>query len=1640
MANKDVKFIISAKNEASAVIATVADALKDLTQAQTGAGQSAKKTDGLLGDLGAEFQSLSRDIAGLNALAKVAGILDKATAAAARLETASEESSANLAAVGTSAEAAKGKTAALTTEAEALAAALVVQKDALKAAKKEQTEANSALEKALGLQDRMAARVAKHKQPVGAFPGMSAAASAQVFIAAEVDAGQIEAARARAAYAALAPEVEKAKNAVADATEKVKAASSAEIALNRELDKATAANNNRKAALAAANGELEKIKGLADGAASALGGVTVSEEQLRVAADRSAEALKRTNDMMAAIQRYSTGGAAYGGFTEPKTAAAMVRTREEMARSVETQKLLQGQIKTLAAEISKVGVPTKEQAEAFKTLTGAARAAKTEAAALEGSLGKLGNTAKGSFAALNKVDGDGLTGLRARHGVSNLKTPSTAPEAKDLGFLAQVLENVRKGWREVYGESRQAMSGLQRVRGEVLSLATAYLGLYNGITQIGNVLTAYQKLEAAQNRLGAVFNQDGAKVRSELSWLERQAARLGIEFGALADQYGKFAVAAQAANFSAANTRKIFLAVAEAGRVNKLSQDNLNGVFLALEQMISKGKVSSEELRRQLGDRMAGAFNIFAEALGLTAAQLDDLMQKGEVLADESTLLKFATELDKRFGGQLADALKTTTTLIGQWSNEVYNAQLRIGQGGFIASFNALLGKMIEYFRSDDGRQFFLSLGAALGTATNFLALFAGNIDTVFMILKGFIALKVAQFIIGLLPPMALTATGLGVMRINLMQTVAAMGSFTGMMATVRAGLTALAGAFMRFLPTMVLTIAAFGAGELLTRWIGGVDSATEALDKHRALMQQVLGSYDKVKGNAREWAAELGKLPIDAINANVRRLRAEMEKSRGKIVDYSSESSLDNLKLNFSKEAGELRKLRTEFKNTVITAAEYEQQLLKVYNATDSEPVRRYIEGLLTLVRAGKEVQISLGEAATAALEAKSGVEGLAEDAKVLGKNADGTVKSVKDLAEAGNDVAKVMGEGKDPTKGFQDALDKLKEKIPELAAEMKKLKELSELNADIFKMGSPTTVAEMRAGMDMAGRARAVILGTDEKTAFAEIAKNTKLTVEGIASIRGSEGYRSEAYRNSPTEPWTIGYGHTGAAGGIQPVPGMKITQAEALQQFGDDLAMFARQVDKLVSVPLTDAMRTALTSIQMNSGGLNASDGRRLILDPLNAGDYAKAQEGITKFRTTGSGQDLSGRRAFEASQFGSQGMSNADIEVARLEALKKTVEENDKLTEATKKRIDDGKFEISQEQMKLAGKEREAFIENKLREARQENKNISAAELEIIRQQAGQQYDLNHSLSEAEQRKKNEKEAAAAVNALETERNALLEMRKTYEAQGNTDKIKETDAALAGVNLKLREAIDNAIKMWQAIGGSEANANIAKLESTKIRLAETSKAVAVTKDQFAELFAGGLTDAAKNFFAAVAKGENAVKALGRAFLQFAANFLMEIAQMILKQTILNMLQSMGMQGGGSALGFMGIKHEGGIAGSGGRSRAVPVAAFANAVRYHTGGLAGFAPDEVPLIARKTEELITEDDPRHRNNGGLIGKLGGLTKGDLASAMGGVGRAESIKNVLLQDPEDVANVMATSTGERVLLTFVKNNRESLKKLLGD
>jgi lambda family phage tail tape measure protein len=93
--------------------------------------------------------------------------------------------------------------------------------------------------------------------------------------------------------------------------------------------------------------------------------------------------------------------------------------------------------------------------------------------------------------------------------------------------------------------------------------------------------------------------------------------------------------------------------------------------------------------------------------------------------------------------------------------------------------------------------------------------------------------------------------------------------------------------------------------------------------------------------------------------------------------------------------------------------------------------------------------------------------------------------------------------------------------------------------------------------------------------------------------------------------------------------------------------------------------------------------------------------------------------------------------------------------------------------------------------------------------------------------------------------------------------------------------------------------------------------------------------------------------------------------DITKMIVKQSITGPLfnaigGALGGSGGGGFFGdlFGSIFHDGGVAGGSAPKRRVPAYIFAGAPRYHTGGIAGLQPGEIPAILQRGETVLPKN----------------------------------------------------------------------------
>lgn len=158
------------------------------------------------------------------------------------------------------------------------------------------------------------------------------------------------------------------------------------------------------------------------------------------------------------------------------------------------------------------------------------------------------------------------------------------------------------------GKISQANNGLKMLTNSVSNLMSAF-GITMGIglvVDIGkNIYETTKQLQSLDLALKMVSGTT-KEFETNQSFISGVAEKWGIEIKGLTEQYTQFYTAAKGI-ISTEKIKTVFESIAKSGALMGLSVEKQNAAFYAFEQMMSKGVVSAEELKKQLGNAMPGA-------------------------------------------------------------------------------------------------------------------------------------------------------------------------------------------------------------------------------------------------------------------------------------------------------------------------------------------------------------------------------------------------------------------------------------------------------------------------------------------------------------------------------------------------------------------------------------------------------------------------------------------------------------------------------------------------------------------------------------------------------------------------------------------------------------------------------------------------------------------------------------------------------------------------------------------------------------------------------------------------------------------------------------------------------------------------
>lgn len=426
---------------------------------------------------------------------------------------------------------------------------------------------------------------------------------------------------------------------------------------------------------------------------------------------------------------------------------------------------------------------------------------------------------------------------------------------------------------------RTTLSYTQRLRGEVLSLASAFVGIYGAINGVQKILEAYRNKQAITSQLTIANGQDSRKAAEDFKYLEAAADRIGFVLKDVAPAYAKFSIAMKAAGFDTQSTRFAFENIAGAAVKARLSTEELTGILKAFEQIASKGKVQAEELRGQLGDRLPGAFQIAARAAGKTVEEYTKMMELGEVGSDQ--VINIARELGKTYGAAEAGA----TTLLqaeARFQNATQRFLTATAEGGFVEAYQAFLTRLTTLLNDGTADKFAKQLSTALVLVVDVLQKVVDNADLVKYAFIAMIGVNIIRWLVSLPVLFRAVATEAGLLSGVLLTVNTRLGAMAAASAISGAAATGLSGVLLRSLvpaltgvataltlvtkalPLLAAAFVAYEAGSAIVDRLksgtlkevqAAVDASTKATkdaEEARAALTRAAGTKEEAEAKAR--------------------------------------------------------------------------------------------------------------------------------------------------------------------------------------------------------------------------------------------------------------------------------------------------------------------------------------------------------------------------------------------------------------------------------------------------------------------------------------------------------------------------------------------------------------------------------------------------------------------------------------------------------------------------------------------------------------------------------------------------------------------------------------------------------------------
>ena len=261
-------------------------------------------------------------------------------------------------------------------------------------------------------------------------------------------------------------------------------------------------------------------------------------------------------------------------------------------------------------------------------------------------------------------------------------------------------EKINKNTQKMIGLNSTLAKGLRRL----------FIGA-GAIMGVQGLIKTYRDIDLVRRSIEGL-----TKSTQDWDYIQKEALRTGTGIEQVAKGYRNFYSAASMAGFDKSGIQDMYSDVLTASRAIGATQQQVGGALLALEQMLSKGRVSMEELRRQLGNALPGAFEIGAKAMGVTTQKFNEMVKKG--ISATEFVPKFTKELLNTYKEAFPEAVKSLDFALVNLSSSWKLFQYEIMNGSAGQGLAETINSITEFLRSPEA----ITIAKGIGQALNLVA------------------------------------------------------------------------------------------------------------------------------------------------------------------------------------------------------------------------------------------------------------------------------------------------------------------------------------------------------------------------------------------------------------------------------------------------------------------------------------------------------------------------------------------------------------------------------------------------------------------------------------------------------------------------------------------------------------------------------------------------------------------------------------------------------------------------------------------------------------------------------------------------------------------------------------------------------